>query len=794
VAGKPPRDDGPLGAPPRLASGSADPALAALYRVGVENVREVYLGFKRRPNYTALPTAAVRERAAVLLSQRLPVEAVEQASLRVALRARHEASGRRATPGAIAGFDDLAREVERLAADATVVGFDVFNTLMLRKVDGEWVKRAVAARLARDLRHLLHPSAVPSAEQVAQRRTELEQDVASEAVARGDDNEVDYEELLRRWVGSYVPNVSDRPAQIERVRATELRIEATVLRAAPGVSALLEKLKGGMGKRLIWVSDMYHRADTLWGLLENVGLARYFDEGYCSIDLGRRKATRRLFPRVLEKEGLRPNQLLFVGDDALADFESPRQLGIPAIRLLDVSDGWRRRRLRVVQQAAERNPFWRQRLVDEVLEASPEHVERTPDVTYQTGLTLAPGLVAFMLDVIERSRALGIKRLFFLAREGLTLLRVYHQLARHGDFDDGLPQARYLFLSRASTILPSMRDLSWEEVHRFWRQYSRQSLRALVRNLSLPADEFLPLGAACGLVDPDLPIEDPTTDPSFLRFLKSKAVHEAFVRHRDHTRNLLRRYLAYRGVFGEKAVGLIDIGWKGTMQDNVVRAFEGAKGFPEVHGFYLALTHDGSPAVPRSHKYGFLADTRRGDIEETELFRNTAIFEMTTTANHGSAVCYEATGRSTRRVLPVLRHHDLEKHNASRFFKRAQKAIVDYAHDFARMHAVFPFTAEELKPGALDRVLRYVRHPTADEADEFLRYSHVESFGVDQITTFGLDLGLRQLLKGRAPWTVWRRAREGFELNLWKEGVVRRSRVPFASLFYDAYYSLKRVR
>jgi FMN phosphatase YigB (HAD superfamily) len=772
--------------------GAVDPLLPALCRVAVERLRDRELTRRGRSPGSALSRVSARECLDVLVAQRNldPAGVGVPRPLAAGLR---RAAGLPAPMEANEGvpFARLREEVLKRAEGYAVVGFDLFNTLLLRTVDGEWLKTAVAYGLHERLRKLLSPARLPSVAEVRRRRLELEMEIAGERVARGDDNEVDFEELMIRWAGAWIPRDPYRRQLAGEVRKLELSLERKALRASPGARELLLELRQ-RGKRVIFVSDMYLSAPVLGELLDHCGLGGLFDAGYASIGHGRRKATGRLFSTVLELEKLQPGNLLFVGDDANSDVRQPGLLGIQSVQVVDPPELRRRHRLAVAQRAVEHNPFWSAHYVQELIRTSGE-VPSAPGTSWQVGWQLAPALVAFVIDVAEHCERLGIERVFFLAREGLLFLKIAHILGREGGAETRTDN-RYLFLSRASTILASMAELSWEEIHRFWRQYDRQSLNDLLRNLSLPAEEFLPLAAECGITDPNRRIEDPASNVAFQRWLSSRPVRAAFLRHRDAARGMLRRYLEYRGLMGQERVALVDIGWKGSMQDNLVRAFAHDPAFPEVHGFYLGYVDDGRPHMPRSFKYGFLADTRRGDLGENELFRNTAIFEMLTQAHHGSTLRYAPNPWAPHIPVPVLKHHDLEKENTSRFFRAAQQAVAAYTEQFARVRPLAPFRAQELKPGVHAQVMRYVCYPTREEADEFLSYSHVESFGVHEITRFGFNVDVRAVLTKGTPRRMLGELRRTFERNLWKEGVVRRSGVPLANFAYDLLKVLEQTR
>ncbi|MDX2011460.1 MAG: HAD hydrolase-like protein [Myxococcaceae bacterium] len=691
---------------------------------------------------------------------------------------------------AVTGFSTLAEVLRTHARAKRVVAFDMFNTLVRRQVEGEWLKRAAAFRVHELLAPWVHRWFLPTPESVFERRREIERQVVAERVARGEDNEADFAEVARRWIATWVP--IDNEALVAACVESELRLEALALSATPGSIEAVRALKVA-GARLIVVSDMYLSSQQLQRLLDSCGFADLFDEVYTSTDVGKRKATGRIFPWLLETEAIAASDLLFVGDDLEADQVQPGRHGIDTVHVVDESETSRRTRLKALERLASSNHVWNVPLIDELIERLPDRASQQVegDVDYELGQTLAPGLVAFVLDTVDLARRRGAKRIFFLAREGLTFLRIYGRLLEQGLLGPRPPEARYLYVSRASTMLPAMRGLAWDDLQRFWRQYPNQTLLTLLKNLSLPTEPFVGLAASVGLTQPRRRLGPPEDDLEFRRFLESRDVHAAFAEARDAAKDTLRDYLTYRGLWGQDKVVIADIGWKGTMQDNLARAFESERGMPELFGAYLALASEGE-RYPRSYKHGFLADFRRSDAEELDLFRNTAIYEMVTQAAHGSTVGYRRRPENPAAVLPELKEYEIERENAQRYFRRAREGIDAWTRDFTRVASLSPFTGEQLRAGALARALDYIRYPTRQQAEAFLRYSHVESFGVHQVSRFGFDVRLADLI-ARSPRKTWRELQRRFEHTMWREGVVKRSRLPLGTLLWDLYVTLQRA-
>ena len=728
------------------------------------------------------------ERLAFALYGAPPGAALRQAPRRGEIaalwRARHlRARGPRGVP--------VSRLREALAPRLTaarVVGFDLFDTLLVRRVDPEWVKTAAAWGLAGMLRSELG-SGAPDRAEVRHRRSELEGAVAAERVARGEDDEVDHAVLVPRLVGSWIPSGEARDRLVTAATELELAIEERVLEVVPGTRELLEWVRGE-GKRVVFATDMYFTSAQIRRLLRATDLERFFDAGYVSNDLGVRKASGRLFERLLAEERISPAEFLFVGDSPWSDRDQPRRLGIPWLLVADPEERRRRRRQRALRRLAEESPFWRGPLCAEALRGHPRSCPAGAGVGGRVGWLLAPSVVAFALHVAEQAAELGFDRLYFLSREGLVLQRVYRILKRRGVLPGGLPPDRYLFLSRASTFLASMAELSEEEVLRYTIQYREQSLLDVLRNLSLPRDPFVGIAASCGLDEPDRPMFRPTEDPAFRRFLASPEARAGFAVHRDRARATLRRYLEQQQLFGTRRVAFIDIGWKGSMQDNVVAAFRGSPGFPEVHGLYLGYQVPEAPPPPPWPREGYLADTRRGDTDDEDFFLNSSIFEMATTANHGTTTGYRPGRGNPQKLVPVLEHHEVERGLAERFFLGAQEAIYAHARAFAEMRPALPFSSEELRAGVLAPFLRYARYPTRAEAREFLRYAHVESFGVEEVTTYDLRLDPWRWLR-RGPLGALRQLYREFQRNPWRPGVVRRSGLPFGVYLYDLWRAMR---
>ena len=679
----------------------------------------------------------------------------------------------------ITSFRGLSAAFARRATGKRVIAFDVFDTLLRRRVEPESIKDRVAERLS----ELLADRGVSIAASLARhQRRLLEIELGHESETRGDDHEFRLRELMPRWIAACTAvAAADLAAALV---AHELELERRAALPTPGIGAALAALSRA-GHRLLFITDSYLALDDIWALLRHCGLADHFAAGYCSSELLRTKRSGRLFTEVLRCEHLQPHELLFVGDNPYSDVAAPRRLGLDVLHIRDPQEMQRRTRLQMLTELSGKNRFWTGQLAREIVEGLPRHLRASDSPEYNLGVLLAPALIAFTRHVIEEARRLKLQRLFFLSREGLTYLRMYRRLVRAAGLADQLPPARYLAVSRHATFLPSLEEFSLAELHRLLRQYSGQSLDRLLRNLNLPLDEFQPLAARCGLTDCDAPIDNPASHGPFQAFLNDSETQRRFAVHRDNARAAISAYLRAKGFFDTRMVGIVDIGWKGSIQDNLVRAVRGRPDCPAVHGLYFALVHIAEDDLPGCTKAGFMADSRLGDLLEDTIFKNGPVFEMFTSAGHGGVVAYRALPNRPDRVKPVLKTEDTERRNFHQYAAAAFDGIDAYLREYLDVAPLLPGTADDWKPYLLDQLRRYILYPTLPEARAFLRYSHVESFGVFHVTTYEFTGRWRDLLFGGGPLGLPQRLIQTLERQFWPASAVRRLRLPLANLVYD---------
>jgi len=344
---------------------------------------------------------------------------------------------------------------------------------------------------------------------------------------------------------------------------------------------------------------------------------------------------------------------------------------------------------------------------------------------------LATTLFYFIQKLHDALVEQGVEQVYFLSREGQPLKRMFDMYRERAG---GRITSHYLEGSRRSTLIPSLGPLAEENFETLFRQYRRISLLEFLSSLGLE-QQTKRIAQALGLPDgaedrreEDFPTSQTFTALKSLTQFQSLYESERVARRRafiDYTKELSGGALPVRLV-------VVDVGWKGTIQDNLFALLcrEGDTPLRAVTGYYVGLVAEGA-AGPDNDKHGLLFSSVGVRSPKFRVFNeNRALFEVVLAADHGSIVSYEATSHGHARpirgefeegemlateVFPVQRH----------LFEHFERMVDSMAEGRS-----IPF--EKVVQGHT----RMVFNPTLPEKAWFSSVFHVENYGVFEHSRF----------------------------------------------------------
>ena len=440
--------------------------------------------------------------------------------------------------------------------------------------------------------------------------------------------------------GSF-PAVCDWTAgSIALARELEWDIEARCLMQRADMIELVRIAKKN-GARTIILSDSYMPRRFFEQVLTEHGIRDLFDEIHVSSEVGHRKDRGDIWPWIRAKEA-DGQRFYHVGDNEFSDIQNAGRELLGHIYVINTTmlaqlcglgplDDWR-----------TKSPVWRDGILHGPVVARlcndaflhrdgyrPVVLRDAREVGYAVWGPLLFGFMTWLIEQVQRDNG----RIFFLAREGWFLIKLYEQirsaLAARGV---NLPEGQYLAVSRRSTMGPMAAvDFDPEFIVRGAR--FQGSLGELLK-----ARLGVELGA-------DVPESSLTIDTerdrdgavALVRRLEERIV----ARTRDRL-DRLRSYLAQEGA--DQAGSLIvDVGYSGTIQ-SALQTITGAS----YKGAYMVT----SPAANDVVKRGGSADGYFSHNYAPSLVRDyPMILEAVLTAPHGPTVDYQ---NESGRMEPVF--------------------------------------------------------------------------------------------------------------------------------------------
>lgn len=373
--------------------------------------------------------------------------------------------------------------------------------------------------------------------------------------------------------------------------------------------------------------------------------------------------------------------------------ETPRRLGIAAMSFLP-GEGHKARMAR--EELFRSRDALFAHLHEKVEETARERaVPRDADAEamFRLGLQAAPLFIGFALFIAERAIMDRLDRLLFLTREGEFFFRLFQTLFpedRH--VGHPLPPSAILAASRYATFIASIEAVSVEEFNRIWNLNWQQKLSTLFEILRIKPQAFSRQLAHLGLSPEEL-IVRPQEDRRIKELLANKDFIEAVRSSAQEERSQLIAYLQQQGVEPGERIGFVDIGWRGTIQDNLARIVPEC----ETTGYYLALRIFLNPQPQNAIKYSFGLDERLQDTGR--FFESFEPLELLCNSPNGSVCSYRRD--ETGQIVPVREVDKDENAMFERFTQHFQDGVTLAAETWRPLLANHAVMADEMRDMAL---------------------------------------------------------------------------------------------
>ncbi len=604
---------------------------------------------------------------------------------------------------------------------------DVWDTILRRNCHPDEVKLFTARALLLVHGGKLRPE-VRDATLLLHARQLAEHELGRESLALGMDDEYSIDAVMERWLSSVL---ADRArGEGTRLAAWARIVELTQEHAVTSADERIHTVLGGAnGSRRIALSDFYMPGSDLAALLKAKAPSVRLDGVVVSCDVGLNKRSGRLYRYIQDRERLTPGQHTHIGDHPEVDVHTAAAMGIHTVHYLPAHHE-SRRALHRARWARRGDPSTlvhavRRDIADSV--RAPERLTADQQEMFYFGARCAPLYVGLVLRAMEEAISRGVGRVHYFTREGVFFRQVHDALADAAPgaslLGSPLPVSELLEVSRLATFCASLREVTLNELMRIWNLYSTQSIGNLLASLDVPEISVRPLLRIHG-IDPVEAIQYPWTDPRVQALFADLRFTATIERARNQKRAVLRRYLGTRGFADDGTTKVIvDIGWRGTIQDNLAHVFPGCP----VVGVYLGMHRVLNEQPGNAVKIAYACDAGADEATSGPLLEHVQPLEVLSNSPDGSVRGYTATDASVEAERLDDPGETAMWENASAYFQRgvlaAVPALVKWIRDYA-------FTAADLRPMAREAVRDIIASPPRPLCRSFFELRHNETFGL----------------------------------------------------------------
>lgn len=610
-----------------------------------------------------------------------------------------------------------------------IISLDIWDTVLRRRCHPDEIKLSTArflylayyGKLREDYRdiHRLLLARISSERQIAaQHGLEM-------------DDEYSIRDVFFNMLRDVLVEQKPIPEIVEQLYRYEWEMEAEMCYLDPQIVFTISQYGY---ERLGYISDFYAGHEFIDGLLEKAGFPLPISFRYVSCDYGVNKRSGRLFQKALAELDISPDEQLHIGDNHYSDVECPEKHGINSLHYMPGEETVKRRK---------RENYYS-------IEAGHTYQKIQKDLYLDSTVSgiLAPFFTNFVVWIIEECLKRKIKKIYYFTREGEFFIRLHQAAAESGLFaGTSIPKAEILEVSRVATFAGSLRDVTLKELMRLWNQYSIQTMGAFAKSVAME-EETLALWLKKYEIPMDEPISYPWQDPRVQQLFEDEEFVAFFRNHMEEKRALLKEYLSQKQLFEEnpEEVAIVDIGWRGSIQDNLCYVFPEHK----FVGYYLALEQFLNEQPKNAEKYGFLNDQPYYQY----ILRIVAPIEMICNSPNGSTVGYERQADGA--VRAIRKKEQAEDQIYENYTKDIQEKMCKYSAVICGEMKKHALLSTQLKFAVCEKFFSLLLDPHSHKelVHAFFQLCHNEEFGVGQFidkrTKLRLGLMIRALVDKRA--------------------------------------------
>ena len=386
----------------------------------------------------------------------------------------------------------------------------------------------------------------------------------------------------------------------------------------------IKKLKQE-GYRVYLITDFFFSKQLMSRILDHHEILDVFDDIFVSADVKKSKENGSIYPFVLEKIDAIADEVVMIGDNKNSDITKSGLHNIRSIHTKNLSHHRRNKKNLLGSDAVS----------FEKVCSRIENRCRNSDFEFSEYII---HFYFFTERLYTKAIKHGVNDLFFLAREGLYLKKIFDLYQELNQFTDEVKiKTHYLKASRQSAQKLALKPLEQEEFNNYGRIHGQMSVRQLF-DWFLFSKETQTNIIEGSKIDPDTLHTNIFNSEVFLKLRANNTFQMAYEATRVGQKEAFIKYLNDFGSnFKEEGIALVDVGWGGTMQESLYNFLEQQVA---VTGYYIGLKEIYN-ILPDTNRYGLNFSLYPYRDKSFEILKaNGQLYEQLLGAPHGSTLGY----------------------------------------------------------------------------------------------------------------------------------------------------------
>ncbi len=577
-----------------------------------------------------------------------------------------------------------------------IISFDIWDTIIKRKCHPEEIKLHTAKYIM-----LKYEKKVKERYKDIYEILKLRDEIEAKECKKNKENGNDDECRILEVFDKLQQEIFDEKLDIkEELLREEIEQEKKCIFINPEILPIFEKYKD---LRMCCISDFYMSADSLKELLDYLELPVKIEKIYSSADYLLNKRSGKLYKKAEEELKVKPEEHIHVGDNVYSDIEMAKSLGIETIKTTKTNFDFipeKRRNMNLDLSKVKKDSNTKE------------------DKLFNSGVDLAPIIYFFGYSIIEYAIKNKIETVYYQTREGETFIKIHELIKQNNPFGVKIPECDIVEVSRMGTFSASLSEFSIPELLRLWSQYRVQSMNTLFKTLAIDIEPYKQYMGKY-----DIKPEEDIVEPWFNLKVQNLCADKEFIEKinaelKEKRKELLEYFKVKKGIINdEKPLFVVDIGWRGTIQDNLCYIFNNK----QITGYYITLYDFYNNQPINSKKISFIDDI---NIKYNEVATMITLLEWIYNPGTGSVIKYkqgEAIRKAKEQETRVVKEYIIPLQNG--MIEGAK-----YINEYMKYH---PYEAEETKKWVYETLKNTKTKPSKDLIEAYYSMVFNDTFGTD---------------------------------------------------------------